>query len=64
MKYAALSNPAFTDTCLNYKYGHLIITDSLLSPWGKKALSLSLSLSLSFFFNKNCLIWTRHKYGQ
>ena len=49
MKYAALSNPAFTDTCLYYKYGHLIITDSLLSPWGKKALSLSLSLSLFFF---------------
>ena len=53
MKYAALSNPAFTDTCLNYKYGHLIITDSLLSPWGKKALSLS--FSLSFFFLKNLL---------
>ena len=40
MKYAALSNPAFTDTCLYYKYGHLIITDSLLSP----------SLSLLLFF--------------
>ena len=52
MKYAALSNPAFTDTCLNYKYGHLIITDSLLSPWGKKALSLSFSLSFFFFFKK------------
>ena len=48
MKYAALSNPAFTDTCLYYKYGHVIITDSLLSPWGKKALSLS----LFFFFFK------------
>ena len=47
MKYAALSNPAFTDTCLYYKYGHLIITDSLLSP--------SLSL-LFFFFNKTCLV--------
>ena len=54
MKYAALSNPAFTDTCLYYKYGHLIITDSLLSPWGKKALCLSLSLSF-FFFLKNLL---------
>ena len=52
MKYAALSNPAFTDTCLNYKYGHLIITDSLLSPWGKKALSLSFSLFFFFFFKK------------
>ena len=61
MKYAALSNPAFTDTCLNYKYGHLIITDSLLSPGKRKH---SLSLSLFFFLNKTCLIWTRHKYGQ
>ena len=40
MKYATLSNPAFTETCFYYKYGHLIITDSLLSP----------SLSLLFFF--------------
>ena len=38
------------------EHGHLIITDSLLYPWGKKALTFSL--------NSTCLIRTPHYYGQ
>ena len=37
-------------------YRHLIITDSLHCPWGKKALTFSL--------NSNRLIRTPHYYGQ
>ena len=37
-------------------YGHLIITDSLLCPWGKKALTFSLKSTR--------LIRTPHYYGQ
>ena len=36
--------PRFTDTRLLF-YGHLIMTDSLLCPWGKKALTFSLDLT-------------------
>ena len=38
------------------KHGHLVIADSLLYPWGKKALTFSL--------NSTCLIRTPHYYGQ
>ena len=38
------------------EHGHLIITDSLLYPWGKKALTFSL--------NSTCLIRTPHYYRQ
>ena len=38
------------------EHGHLIITDNLLYPWGKKALTFSL--------NSTCLIRTPHYYGQ
>ena len=38
------------------EHGHLIITDSLLYPWGKKALTFSL--------NSTRLIRTPHYYGQ
>ena len=38
------------------EHGHLIITDNLLYPWEKKALTFSL--------NSTCLIRTPHYYGQ
>ena len=34
------ADPNYSQTSL---YGHLIITDSLLSPWGNKALTFSLN---------------------
>ena len=46
------SNPVLRTPTL---YGHLIITDSLLCPWGKKAITLSLKSTRS--------IWTPRKYG-
>ena len=36
------SNPALRTPAY---YGHLIMTDSLLCPWGKKAVTFSLDLT-------------------
>ena len=49
------SKPALR-TQAQYASGHLVITDSLHCPWGKKALTYSL--------NSTRLIRTPHYYGQ